>query len=203
MVKKLISANKLTFLLSFIFLLYTFSFCAGQGKHIGEQQMLDVEIVFSESFGTTVTNSEGTYYKFFWGYTLYEDKVYPQQYWGEYPLYFFGLPVGVSVKITNKGPREKCKVRVKSEAFVLKVDGSNGVSLMEPKIAEVEVRKGETKVIDASFVCEYVEGAESGLDRFIVKVLHINEGIGSERNNYEPALIMQKEGVFCPPKYKK
>jgi hypothetical protein len=192
----------LIFQIGFIFLFCLFSFCVAQGKHKGEERMLDVEITFSGAFGTTVTNSEGTYYNFLWGYTLYEEKVYPQQYWGEYPLYFFGLPVGVTVKITNKGPREKCKLSIKSEAFVLRTDGSSGAPLMVPKVVDVEVKRGETKVVDASFVCEYVDGADSGLDRFIVKVLHTNEGNGSEGNNYEPALIMQKEGVFCPPKYK-
>jgi hypothetical protein len=192
----------LIFQIGFIFLFCLFSFCVAQGKHKGEERMLDVEITFSGAFGTTVTNSEGTYYNFLWGYTLYEEKVYPQQYWGEYPLYFFGLPVGVTVKITNKGPREKCKLSIKSEAFVLRTDGSSGAPLMVPKVVDVEVKRGETKVVDASFVCEYVDGADSGLDRFIVKVLHTNEGNGSEENNYEPALIMQKEGVFCPPKYK-
>ena len=52
-----------------------------------------------------------------------------------------------------------------------------------------------------SFKAEYNPGAESGLDRFLVKVLHMNEGGGP--GNAEPALIMIKEGVFCPPDIQK
>ncbi|MEW6556507.1 MAG: hypothetical protein AB1349_04030 [Elusimicrobiota bacterium] len=170
------------------------------GQHLGEQNMLDVQIIFSNSYGTTITNAAGTYYNFF-GYTFYENKVYPSQYWGSFPLYFFGTQVGVTVKVTNKGPRAKSKIRVKSESYALLTNGSSGVALTDPKSIDVAVNKGETKTIDASFVAEYREGADSGLDRFVVKVLHINEGGGP--GNSEPALIMQKEGIFCPPKYKK
>lgn len=171
-----------------------------QGQHIGENKMLDVEIEFYNFYGKTITNAEGTFYHI-WGWVFKEDKVYPAKYWGEYPLYFFGLPTNVLVKITNKGPRTKAKLEIRIESYVLKTDGSNGASLMEPKVLEVEVEKGETKVIDASFTTEWTPQADSGLDRFIVKVSHINEGGGP--GNPLPALILQKEGVYCPPKFKK
>lgn len=166
------------------------------GEHRGEVKQLDVEIQFSNSFGTTVTDSTGTYY-LVWGYTFKEDKIYTPEYWGSYPLYFFGTEVGVTVKVTNHGPRKKAKVLIKTEAYVLKVDGTNGVALKDPTTIELTVYRGETKCIDASFVSEWAPGAESGLDRFVVKVLHPNNGGGP--GNSEPALIMSKEGVFCPP----
>jgi len=190
--------KKISLIISLLCLIFTQQVFCKQGQHIGEQKMLDVDIQFSNMSGTTVTNANGVYYNF-WGYVFHENKVYLPQYWGTYPLYFFGQEVGVKVKITNKGPREKLKVRIKVESYVLNTDGSNGVPLMAPKIIDVEVNKNETKIIDASFVADYVEGADSGLDRFIVKVLHINEGGGF--GNPEPALIMVKEGIFCPPKY--
>ena len=183
-----------------VFFVLSFISVSWAGQHIGEQNMLDVNIQFSNSYGNTITNSAGTYYNFF-GYTFYENKVYQPQYWGVFPLYFFNTQVGVTVKVTNKGPRAKSKIRIKTDAFVLNTDGSSGVSLADPKITDIEVNKGETKTIDASFIAEYREGADSGLDRFIVKVLHINEGGGP--GNEEPSLIMSKEGVFCPPEYKK
>ena len=43
--------------------------------------------------------------------TFHEDKVYPPQYWGDFPLYFFGSKVGASVTVTNNGPRAKEKLR--------------------------------------------------------------------------------------------
>jgi hypothetical protein len=167
-----------------------------EGKHIGEQKMLDVNIEFLNPYGKTVTNSGGVFYHYY-GCVFHESKVYPSMYWGEYPLYFVGLPTNIKVTVTNRGPRAKAKLRIKTESYVLKTDGSSGMSLMEPKIIDFEVAKGETKSIDSSFTIQYQPGMESGLDRFIVKVLHINKGGGP--GNYEPALIMKKEGVFCPP----
>lgn len=169
-----------------------------QGKHLGEQKMLDVQIEFLDSFGKTVTNANGTFYYYRNWLIGVEDKVYPPQYWGEYPLYFFGLPTKVLVKITNLGPRAKTKVMIKTESYVLRTDGSNGAILKPPQTIEVEIEKGETKLIDATFTTQWTPEADSGLDRFIVKVLHINEGGGP--GNIEPAIILQKEGVYCPPK---
>jgi hypothetical protein len=170
----------------------------GQGQHKGEQKMLDVDIQFSGSFGRTVTNASGIYY-YFYGIMMSEDKVYPPQYWGEVPLYFLGTQVGVIVRVTNNGPKAKTKVRIKTESYSLQTDGSSGKPLCEPIIIDDEIALGETKTIDASFTVKYTSDADSGLDRFLVKVLHINEGGGP--GNEEPGLIMVKEGVFCPPKY--
>lgn len=180
----------------FAFAAITFS---KQGNHTGEQKMLDVDIQFINSYGKTITNENGVYYYYYDWLIGVEDKVYPSKYWGEYPLYFFGLETGVLVKVTNLGPKQKAKVRIVTESYVLRTDGSNGASMMEPKSLEVEVLKGETKTINASFTSQYTPDAESGLDRFIVKVLHINEGGGP--GNSEPGLIMSKEGVYCPPEY--
>jgi len=166
------------------------------GNHYGERQMLDVDIQFSGAAGTTITNADGIFYHYY-GRVIKENKVYPPEYRGEYPLYFFGTKVPITVTVRNSGPRAKAKIRVKTEVYCLRTDGSSGVALMSPKVIDVEVGKGETKTVDSSFVCGYVPGAESGLDRFTVKVLHMNSGGGA--GNTEPALIMSKEGVFCPP----
>jgi hypothetical protein len=192
--------KKFVILISVILFSLTFvspSF-AKQGKHTGEQNMLDVDIRFSDSSGETITDAYGISYQFY-GRVIRENKVYPSKYWGEFPLYFFGSKTGVTVTVTNNGPRAKAKVRIQTEANALLTDGSNGVTLAEPRVIDVEVARGETKTIDASFVAQYVPGAESGLDRFTVKVSHMNEGGG--KGNPEPALIMVKEGVFCPPEY--
>ncbi|MDD5688340.1 MAG: hypothetical protein PHE88_10965 [Elusimicrobia bacterium] len=196
MIKKMVSLI-LVVSLSLVFVPVLFS---KDGGHVGEQNMLNVNILFSNNPGTTVTNASGTTYKYY-GYAFTENKVYPSQYWGEFPLFFFGEQVGVTVKITNNGPRAKAKVRIKTESYVLRTDGSNGAPMMEPKIVDLEVARGETKTIDASFIAQNTAAMESGLDRILVKVLHINEGDGS--GNPEPALIMVKEGVFCPPEYVK
>jgi hypothetical protein len=169
------------------------------GKHKGELPQFSVEIEFSEGYGETLTNELGTWYSYF-GYTFYEDKVYPEEYWGTYPLYFFGLPVDVKVHITNHGPRQTLKYTINTLAFILEPDGSNGAELKEPEAYDVVVEKGETVTIDASFTTDFTPGLEPGLDRFIILVQHTNNG-GAGHGNPYPALILWEEGIFCPPEY--
>jgi hypothetical protein len=167
------------------------------GQHNGEKKQLDVQIAFSDAVGKTVTNATGTHYYVGSGVSS-ENKVYPSQYWGTYPLYYFGSRVGVQVTVTNLGPRQKAKIRITTEGYALLTSGASGGALFSPRQLEVEVAKGETKTIDASFVTEYTASSESGLDRFLVKVSHLAQGGGP--GNETPSLIMVKEGVFCPPK---
>jgi hypothetical protein len=165
------------------------------GGHLGERARLEVEIAFSRESGETVADEDGILYRFD-DQEIREDRVYPSRYWGTYPLYFFGAEVGVTVTVRNNGPRRKAKLRVRAEACVLLTDGTNGAALCEPSEFDVEVARGETVVIDASFTAVWSEGAESGLDRFVVKVLHPNSG------REDASLIMAREGVFCPPEYR-
>jgi len=170
-----------------------------QGQHVGEVKQLAVDISFYNSAGRTVTDAQGTQFCFYEGNDCYrEPQVYPAQYWGTFPLYFIDSRVGVTITVTNNGPRQTVKLRVKTEAYILLTDGTNSDQLMAPQTTEFTVNRGETKTIDASFVVPYTPNTTSGLDRFIVKVLHVNEGGGP--GNAEPALIMTKEGIFCPPK---
>lgn len=168
------------------------------GKHEGEVKQLDVRVEFHSAFGTTVADAQGTHYHV--GNSVsHEDKVYASSIWGEYPLYFFGTTVGAKVTVTNSGPRAKAKLRIRSEAHYLRIDGSNGKELAPAKEIEVEVAKGETKEIDASFFVPWTEDAESGLDVLTLKVLHANEGEGSGN---DPGLILAKRAIFCPPKFR-
>jgi hypothetical protein len=166
------------------------------GPHFGELKQLSVKIQFSGASGTTVTDEDGiTYASGSW--SAREDKVYPSEYWGMFPLYFFGQEVGITVTVTNLGPRNKFKLVIRTEAYCLRTDGSNGATLLAPTDTEIEVLRGETVVVDSSFTADFVEGAESGLDRLIVKVLHPN--VADNGSDGESALILQKEAVFCPP----
>jgi hypothetical protein len=180
------------FVLALICLTTTVNICSA-GKHSGETKMFSIGIDFLSPSGKTVTNGSGTYYHHRGGFVTSEPKIYPSIYQGEFPLYYIGETANITVTVRNKGPRAKAKLRIKTEAYVLRTDGSNGIALMSPKTIDFVVNKGETKTIDASFMINNMPGLESGLDRFTVKILHVNQGNG------EPALIMQKEGVFCPP----
>lgn len=168
------------------------------GNHDGEVAQLEVNVTFSGSFGETVTDNRGTTYNV-WGFSFFEGKVYPPEYWGVFPLYFFNTAVGVTITVKNIDPRHIAKLRIRTECYTIKTDGSSGVALVAPQeTTDFEIEPGETETINATFTAAYVAGADSGLDRLVVKLLHPNEGGGS---TYDPALILVKEAVFCPPEY--
>jgi len=194
------SKQTLSITLLSIALLFPSIILAKGGQHTGEKKMLDVTIEFYNQQGTTITNAYGVQYHHS-GMVQHENKVYPSQYWGTYPLYFFGDEVGVKVTVTNSGPRATVNLQLTAESYVILLSGESGESLMQPKTAQFSVARGETKTIDFSFTTQYSPDAESGLDRFTVKLQHPNQG-GGPGNAY-PALIMEKEGVFCPPEYQK
>lgn len=176
--------------------LYQSSYQAGE--HNGEVKQLEVNVGFGGEYGQTVTDAQGTTYNV-WGMSFYEQKVYPPEYWGVFPLYFYDTDVGVTITVKNVGPRKIAKLRVRTECYVLQTDGSNGTQLGQPRESDIDVEAGETAAVDATFNVSYTPGADSGLDRLVVKILHPNEGGGP--GNPDPALIMVKEGIFCPPEY--
>ena len=190
--------NAFWLVIGLLVLLVTAPAGAATGRHEGEQRQLTVAIDFSKQQGTTITNADGIFYYYLNVYLIgHENKVYPEQYRGSFPMYFFGGEIGTMVTVTNNGPRARTKVRIIAEAHCLNTDGTNGVAIMQPQVTEIELARGETRVIDASYIAQYVAGAESGLDRFTIKVQHVNEGGGP--GNAEPALIMIREAILCPP----
>ena len=162
---------------------------AGQGKHYGELKMIEANIEFFGSIGTTVTDSTGiTYY--YAGLVFHDDIIYIPEYWGTYPLFKPGTQVPVKLTITNLGPRAVAKHTVVTETCEINLDGSNGAALIAPQSQYIEVALGETKMIDASFTLP--TGAK-GLNRFAIKLLHHKNDIN------DASLILNQEGVFCPP----
>lgn len=166
------------------------------GEHIGERNQLDMTFAFSGSYGETITDENGTFYCVM-GKVYYEPKVYQPEYWGVFPLYFFDTQVGMSVTVANLGPRRTENLRVETECRVLKTDGSNGAQLSPPKQYDFELGRDESITLDTSFAPVDVPDADSGLDRVLVKLLHPNNG----KDAVDPALIMSKEGVICPPAF--
>lgn len=149
------------------------------GWHTGERQNLDIDIAFHGAYGETVTDGEGTTYSYY-GQSHHEAKVYPPEYWGVFPLYFFGTPVGITVSIENKSAVNTAHLSVGTECYVLKADASNGGTLLSPGSFYMDVEPGQTKTFDASFNAEYSDDLESGLDRFLVKIYEgtqANDGV--------------------------
>lgn len=141
----------------------------GKCENSEQKASLAINVSFSKDSGRTVTDQNGTCYNVM-GYSFFEPKVYTPAYWGVFPLYFFGDNVGVTVSVANQSSFRKAKLLIRTECYCLNTDGSSGVKLMTPREFETTITAGESKVIDASFDAEYTPEADSGLDRFLIKV---------------------------------
>jgi hypothetical protein len=183
--KKIILRTFLSLFISSIIVFPSFA-----GKHLGEQRMINSTIKFLSPRGQCITDSTGITY-IIDGRPTHLDIVYAAEYWGTYPLYLPTATVPVVITITNVGPRAKAKLSAKMEAYAINLDGSDGAPLiMPPQKLEVEVARGETKVIDGSFT---LPSAGKNLNRFVLKLYH------HQNTKNDASLIMQKEGIFCPP----
>jgi len=130
---------------------------------------LTINVSFSKHSGETITDQNGTCYNVF-GFSSFENKIYPSEYWGVFPLYFFGDMVGVTVSVTNQSSSRKAKLLIRTECYCLNTDGSNGAKLMTPREIETMVNANESRDVDASFYTEYSPEADSGLDRLLIKI---------------------------------
>jgi len=130
---------------------------------------VDVGVAFSDEYGQTVTDENGTFYNVF-GWSFFTDKVYPPEYWGVFPLYFFDSRVGILMTVTNTSAGTSAKVRLRQECYCLRTDGSNGAELTDPTEDDVAVAAGDSAAFDASFWVNYTPYAEEGLDRFLINV---------------------------------
>ena len=173
-------------------LLFSIIFCKADVRHYGGPKMMEADIEFFNPRGTFIADGTGIYYKID-GKLYHRNTFYPEQYWGEYPLYFPATTVPVAVGITNKNPQAVTgKHALITESCVLNTDGSYGETVTPTQIIESEVAVGETKRIDASFALPAVG---KNMHIFFVRLYQ-----RSNDNNYA-SLVISKEAVFCAPEY--
>ncbi|GAF78455.1 unnamed protein product, partial [marine sediment metagenome] len=140
----------------------------------------DLEILFANTMGYIITGSHGATYMVT-GYPPQTDptKVYPEEYWGEYPLYLPGSMALAGMMVTYNGPAEQIDMGFVTEVYVLQLDGSNGELINGPNTFDFTINKGETKIIPEGF---RIPLGAKGLNRFIAKLYH------------DENLIMTEEG---------
>ena len=167
----------------------------GAGKHYGEMKMLYADIEFMSPVGSTLADETGLTYYYMGNVFFNYDLVYPEEYYGTYPLYYPGNPVPTKITVTNYGPRAIAKHTLVTEAYSINLDGSLGESIREPDIFEFEVALGETIVIDGTFTLPADGKNPAGLNLVTISIYH------NRNDNNDASLIMTKDAVFCPPEY--
>ena len=167
------------------------------GTHSGEAPKITASVAFKNPAGVTVTDAAGIRYTMN-GWTFdSESKVYPQKYWGSFPLYFVGTTMKFTVTVVNTAPsgEKKFKVRVQALNNVLETSGAAGFQLAPPQEWLIQdLRPGETRQFEGSVFIKPDPNLPSGLDLTRIRISHINEGA-----NVDAALIKEEVAVWCPP----
>ncbi len=165
------------------------------GDHYGALKTIESDIELLYPSGTAIFDKTGTYY-IVHGVTYYTAIVYPEEYWGEYPLYMSGSAIPVLTKILNTGPVDVEKHTLMSEAYYINPDGFKRVTLpihfQEDKPHALEAHKGE--IVKADQVMTLPSDLmHNGL--FQVKLYH------HASDTDDGSLVITKEGCFCPREY--
>jgi hypothetical protein len=167
------------------------------GNHNCEAGKIMASVAFTNPAGTTYTDASGIRYTLN-GWTFAgEPKVYPQAYWGQYPLYFVGTSMTFMVNLTNMAPmgQKSFKIRVQALNNVLETNGSLGMQIAPPQEWIVsDLKPGETRNLPGSIFIPFNPNMPSGLDITKIRISHVNEGA-----NDDAALIKEEIAVWCPP----
>jgi len=166
----------------------------GFAAGVGVAKKLDVAVTFNDPMGFTVTNDQGTFYNFY-GFEMFEPKVYLPQHWGTFPLYFVDQNMNFSVAVSNTAAKgKKFKLRIVASHHALLTDGSSGMALAPDQEFIVDnLVAGESRVINASIYIAPDPNLESGLDITTLRIYHLNNG------SSDAGLIKEFQAVWCPP----
>lgn len=174
---------------------------------------LDVDVAFSLDLGDTITDAQGTHHFFFGVVEDNFELIYPPEYWGTFPLYFFGTNVGTTVFVTHNG-KSNCEddqdendndeelqlkalnLWISNEVYALNADGSSGPEITAPTMIEMEILPSETKTYNATFLGEYQPGLEPGLSRFLVKIYRVNKNSKVKKNGKVGKFLQAREFIF-------
>ncbi|MBI4054578.1 MAG: hypothetical protein HY402_00435 [Elusimicrobia bacterium] len=172
----------------------------GAGRHAGEADKIQAEVTFLNPSGQTTTDSSGITYRV-GSWSFHENKVYPSQFWGTFPLYFMGQTMHFQLTLSNTTPLGQKPFRIKIQALhhVLNTDGSLGQQLALPSEWTIEgmLRPGETTSRSFPVFIPIDPNLPSGLDVTKVRIFHLNQG-----QNSEAGLIKEVSAVWCPPSLK-
>lgn len=179
-----------------------------QGKHIGDANSLEYEIVYTEDVGTLVIDENGKTYYFNWGRIQHVSGSPDEKYYGTYAVYFIGQYMHYEVHLKNTGQRTYKNLRVIGTQEYHE-DTEKGVDMPGSPTQEWYVEHlgpGDEVVLSGKYYAPY--GTASGLDQTHLQISHWNNGghvpihasMKQSAHTLGRTFIDDPEaGVYCPP----
>jgi len=174
-----------------------------KGKHIGDGEPLSWKIEYFDQWGRTVVDNNGGHFyhdKCCGGYLTDDPSwLYPQQYWGTFPMYYIGTTMRYRITLTNNSRRTYKNLRVVAIQEYLNPTGDWGERLGPDAARDWYVRTlgpGQSVVLEGT--CNILGDAHGGLDQTHLQVQHWNGGKGKPG----PGSVIiddAKAAIWCPP----
>ncbi len=166
-------------------------------KDSGNTDFIAYEIVYMEAYGWTIVDEAGIHYNWnntpwgCWSGSFSEAKYYPEEYYGEYDLYFCFSWLVYEVHLENTGSREISNMEVTAIQEYFQADGSDGEDFPGESTDTWFVDSlapGESLTLYGTYFIPLVES--SGLDQThlildydIILPAHDNRGHGNNADH--------------------
>lgn len=175
-----------------------------KGKHIGYVDSLSWSIEYTGQWGRTVVSADGAvfYHDLCCGSAMTADPswIYPEQYWGQYPMYYMGTDMHYRITLTNDDPNRTYRhLRLVSIQEYFSPEGEWGEWMGEDAAKDwyiPELKPGESVFFDGSF--HIAPDGLPGLNQTHIQVQHWNGGKGIPG----PGSVIiddAKAALWCPP----
>jgi hypothetical protein len=176
-----------------------------QGKHIGDGEPLSWKIEYLDAWGRTFVDAAGGHFfhdRCCGGFQTYDPSwIYPQQYYGQYPMYYFGTTMRYRITLTNNSNRTYNNLRVVAIQEYLTNDNTWG-EWLTPDAAKdwylPHLGGGESVTFEGTLYLGVGSDTHGGLDQTHLQVQHWNPG-GGIPGAGSVIIDDAQANIFCPP----
>lgn len=176
-----------------------------QGKHIGDGEPLSWKIEYLDAWGRTYVDATGGHFfhdRCCGGFETYDPSwIYPTQYYGEYPMYYFGTTMRYRITLTNNAKRSYMNLRVVAIQEYLTNNNTWG-EWLTPDAAKdwyvPELRGGQSITFEGTLYLGVGSDTHGGLDQTHLQVQHWNPG-GGIPGAGSVIIDDAQANIFCPP----
>lgn len=175
-----------------------------KGKHIGYVDALSWSIEYTGQWGRTVVSENGAvfYHDLCCGGAVSADPswIYPEQYWGEYPMYYLGGVMSYRITVANADPNRTYRhLRLVAIQEYFSPEGEWGEWMGEDAAKDwyiPELKPGESLIFEGSF--NIASDGLPGLNQTHIQLQHWNGGQGVPGPG---SVIIDdvKAALWCPP----
>lgn len=172
-----------------------------KGNHSGEEPPFEYWVEYLNPLGVTTVDEAGiTFAPFNSSPSFLADDI-PEEYFGDYPLYFSGDTVNFRVHIKNLDRRTYRNLLVLVQQEFFNKDGGVGEAFGQPALNEwfiEELAPGQEVILKGSVKITGVSG--SGLDQTHLQILHWPQNSPQTSINGGGQIILDdaQAGIWCP-----